>query len=344
MGMLSAFSPQLLQQIDRQKGGVLGLPIGMGKSVQMPKLQAITNADLPRDVYERFQGPGLLGALFAGANAAIDSDVYEKGLAQRQNQFLGQMKDPRDAIAEASRLGRTDWVDRIKQQQQQDQEAQMAQKQMAASQQASQMLASGDYEGASRVLLGAGDTQSANAIWSGQENKAQAQAARVKALGQTAASVAQGLKSVTVERRAQLVAQYADDLRSLGATDDLLQDMASGDDTVLEAIISRGMSANEFADNQRLDQKQDVDLKLANARQELVAAQIALTTARTSTERALASARVQKAQSDAQVASQEARLGAVGRRTAGKTGGGSGGGGGSGYIPPPPPGFVIQGR
>lgn len=327
MGMLSAFSPQLLAAVNQQKGGVLGLPIGQGGAIATPKMPAVSNAGVPRDVYQRFQGPGLLGALFAGANAAIDSDIYEKGMTQRQNQFLGQMQDPRDAIQEAGRLGRTDWVDRIKGQQATDQEAAQKQAAMAARQQAAQMMQAGDYEGASRVLLGAGDSTGAKAIWSAQEDKTQATGARVKALGQTAGSIAQGLKSVPLERRADLVAQYSADLKALGATDDLIQDMAAGDDVVLDAIIARAMTANEYEDNQRLDEKQGADLKLANARQELLSAQIALTSARTSTERALASARVQKAQADATVAGQEARLGAVGRRTAGKTGGGSSGGG-----------------
>lgn len=324
MGMLSAFSPQLMEQVNLQKGGMLGLPIGNASPLTMPKMPPVTNSGVPRDVYQRFQGPGLLGALFAGANAAIDSDVYEKGLAQRQNQFLGQMQDPRDAIQEAGRLGRTDWVDRLKEQQAADQEAAQKQAAMAARQQAAEMLQAGDYEGASRVLLGAGDTQSANAIWSGQENKAQAQAARVKALGQTAASVAQGLKSVSPERRADLVAQYADDLKALGATDDLLQDMAAGDDSVLDAIITRGMTANEFADNQRLDEKQGFEAELARSRQALLAAQIALTNARTSTERATAGAAVRKAQAEATKAEQDARAGVAGRRGGGSSGGTSG--------------------
>lgn len=102
MGMLSAFSPQLLEQAKRS--GVLGLPIGQP-------------APNPSANYKRFKGPGLLGALFAGANAAIDSDIYDKGLAQRQNQFLGTVGDYDNAIQEAARLGRTDWVDRLKQQQ-----------------------------------------------------------------------------------------------------------------------------------------------------------------------------------------------------------------------------------
>lgn len=102
MGMLSAFSPQLLEQAKRS--GVLGLPI------EQP-------APNPSANYKRFKGPGLLGALFAGANAAIDSDIYDKGLAQRQNQFLGTVGDYDNAIQEAARLGRTDWVDRLKQQQ-----------------------------------------------------------------------------------------------------------------------------------------------------------------------------------------------------------------------------------
>ena len=337
MGMLSAFSPQLLEQAKRS--GVLGLPIGRGGAIAKPNMPAVSNAGTPRDVYQRFQGPGLLGALFAGANAAIDSDIYEKGLQQRQNQFLGSMQDPRDAIQEASRLGRTDWVDRLKQQQSVDQEAAQQQQVMAARQQAAQMLQSGDYDGASRVLLGAGDVQAANAIWSGQENKAQATSARVKALGQTAGSLAQGLKNVSPDKRAEVVQQYADDLRELGATDDLLQDMASGDDQILDAIITRAMSANEYADNQRADSKFEIEQRLANSRQALIAAQLALTNARTSTERALAGAKVREAQANATKAEQDARAGVAGRR-----GGGGGGSSGGGYIPPPPPGFVIQGR
>lgn len=338
MGMLSAFSPQLLEQVNRQKGGLLGLPIGQGGTIATPKMPAVSNAGTPRDVYQRFQGPGLLGALFAGANAAIDSDIYEKGLQQRQNQFLGTMQDPRDAIQEASRLGRTDWVDRIKQQQSTDQEAAQQQATMAARQQAAQMMQDGDYEGASRVLLGAGDVQAANAIWSGQENKAQATSARVKALGQTAGSLAQGLKGVSPEKRAEIVQQYANDLRELGATDDLLQDMASGDNQILDAIITRGMSANEYADNERADSKFEVEQRLANSRQALIQAQLDLTNARTSTERALASSKVREARAQATKAEQDARAGVAGRR------GGGGSSGGNGYVPPPPPGFVIQGR
>ena len=265
MAIFSAFAPELMGRANRQKGGMLGLPMDQGSGFMTPPNMPDSYGNPPAPGgYQRFKDPGLLGNLIGAAGAAIGSDTYEKGLAQRQNQFLGSVQDPQNAMAEAARLGRTDWVDRLKGQQARDQSAAQDKQAMAGRQRAVQMLKAGDYEGAAKALLEAGDIQGANSIWSGQENRAQATSTRMKALGQNAASLAQGLKSVPPEGRAQILQQFEDDLRALGATDKLLQDMASGDDQVLDAIIARGMSANEYADNARQDIRQNSGFTLGN--------------------------------------------------------------------------------